>query len=196
MREQTLISCFTSRLVFTELTFGRRPVLTKRSRASTFQELFARLSKNHNRITFASDTPVSSTHFYLVSWKAQKVWRNSVSVFLLSCRKVHCFPFEQFFWFPLTAVSLSCFKTTLTLRFVTFSWFNSTVAGVKVSQSKFLICTPLDHCFQRLIVANRYLLMNLQVVQFQYDFELHRLTYPSVVQTFQNTIKRYLWHRE
>ena len=35
-----------------------------------------------------------------------------------------------------------------------------------------------------LIVGNRYLLMNLHIVQFQYFFELIRLTYPQFVQTF------------
>ena len=56
MREQTLISCFTSRFVFRELTFGKMPILTRRTRASTFQVASARLSKNDTKITFAVDT--------------------------------------------------------------------------------------------------------------------------------------------
>ena len=52
------------------------------------------------------------------------------------------------------------------------SSFNSPMAGVKISQSKFLICTPLQHGLQFLIIGHRYLLMNLHVVQFQYGFEL------------------------
>ena len=43
--------------------------------------------------------------------------------------------------------------------------------------------------FQLLIVGHRYLLMNFHVVQFQYGFELIRLTYPQFVQTFQNIIR-------
>ena len=50
------------------------PILTRRFCASTFQEVRARLSKNHARVTFATDTP------YLVSVMAQKTWWLSVSV--------------------------------------------------------------------------------------------------------------------
>ena len=42
--------------VFIELTFGRVPILTRRSRASTSQIVSTRLSKNNARITFALDT--------------------------------------------------------------------------------------------------------------------------------------------
>ena len=56
MLEQTLIPCFTSRFCFVELTFGRMPILTRRFRASTFQIVSTRLSKNDTRITFALDT--------------------------------------------------------------------------------------------------------------------------------------------
>ena len=46
MREQTLIPGFASRFCFVELTLGRMPRFTKRSRASTFQVMSARLSEN------------------------------------------------------------------------------------------------------------------------------------------------------
>ena len=60
--------------------------------------------------------------------------------------------------------------------------------GVKVSKSKFLIYTPLHHRLHFLIIGHRYLLMNLNVVQFQYNFELTRLTYSQFVQTFLDVI--------
>ena len=44
MREQALIPCLTSRFVVIELTFGSMPILTRRSRASTFQVVSTRLS--------------------------------------------------------------------------------------------------------------------------------------------------------
>ena len=44
--------------------------------------------------------------------------------------------------------------------------------------------------FQLLLVGSRYLLMNLRVVQFQFDFALRRLTYPQFAQTFQDFIGR------
>ena len=68
MREQTPITGFTT--------------LTRRSRASTFQTVSPRLSTNHTRVTFASDTSFprhTSTSCHLV---AQRVWRHSVSVFV------------------------------------------------------------------------------------------------------------------
>ena len=43
-------------LFFVKLTFRRMTIFTRRSRASTFQIVSARLSKNDTRITFALDT--------------------------------------------------------------------------------------------------------------------------------------------
>ena len=56
VRKQTRVPCLTSRFVFLELTLGKMPILTRRSRASTFQIISARLSKNGTMVTFASDT--------------------------------------------------------------------------------------------------------------------------------------------
>ena len=56
MREQTLVPCFASRFVLIELTFGRMPILTRRSRTRTFQIISALLSKNGTLVLFASDT--------------------------------------------------------------------------------------------------------------------------------------------
>ena len=39
-----------------------------------------------------------------------------------------------------------------------------------------LLQTVLHHCFQFLTVGSRYFLVNLHVVQFQYGFELRRLS--------------------
>ena len=61
-----------------ELALGRMPIFTRRSRASTSPILSARLSKNGTMVTFASDTPLSSTHFDLVIRLAQKAWRQCV----------------------------------------------------------------------------------------------------------------------
>ena len=52
----TLVPCLHPDSFFTELTFVRMPILTKRSRPSTFQIVSARLSKNDPRITFALDS--------------------------------------------------------------------------------------------------------------------------------------------
>ena len=80
MREQTLITGFAARFFFVEFAFGRMPKFTRRSRASTFQIISARLSENGHGY-FCLGYFSSSTHVYLVRRMAQKVWRFSVSVF-------------------------------------------------------------------------------------------------------------------
>ena len=110
------------------------------------------------------------------------LWSGFCARSLHSCRKLqrsHCEHWP--FFFPLVADTFSSFNAV-------WSCFNSLVPGVKISQSKFPIYIPPHHGFQLLIVGNRYLLMNLHVVQFQYGFELRRLAYPQLVQTFQNII--------
>ena len=58
------------------------PIFTRRSRASTFQKISARLSKNGTMVTFAFDTSFPRhTSFDLVTRMAQKVWRQCVPVF-------------------------------------------------------------------------------------------------------------------
>ena len=56
MREQTLISGFTTRFFFVKLRLGRMPIVTRRSRANTFQTISARLSQNDTMLTFALNT--------------------------------------------------------------------------------------------------------------------------------------------
>ena len=73
VREHTLISCFATRFSLKALTFGRMPTLTKRSCASTFQIVSARLSKNSVSLTSASDASLSrrastSCHWWLGRW--------------------------------------------------------------------------------------------------------------------------------
>ena len=71
------------------------------------------------------------------------------------------------FFFPLVENTFSSFNATYSLSILDYcSCFNFPVPGVKISQSKFLIFTPLHHCLQFLIIGHRYLLMNLHVVQF------------------------------
>ena len=50
---------FAARFCFIELSFGRMPILTRRFTASTFQEVFARLSIELPGLAFASDVAFS-----------------------------------------------------------------------------------------------------------------------------------------
>ena len=89
-----------------------------------------------------------------------------------SCQKLHWFPFEYWPLFLSTGKSDHC------------SCFNFPVPGVKVSQSKFLIFTPLHHCLPFLIIGHRYLLMNLNVEKFQCGSELRGLAYSQFCTDF------------
>ena len=63
------------------------------------------------------------------------------------------------FCFPLTANSLSSFNTTESLVTLDHcTCFDFLKSGVKISQSKFLICAFLHHRFQCLTIGHRYLL--------------------------------------
>ena len=81
MRKQTLVSSLTSRIIFLELALGWMTLLTKRFSARTFQMIYARLSKNEPMVTFCLGYFSSSTHFDLVMWLAQTLWRQCVRVF-------------------------------------------------------------------------------------------------------------------
>ena len=54
----------------------------------------------------------------------------------------------------------------------------------KFRKSKFLIYTPCHRGFQLLIVGNRYLLMNLHVVQLQYSYEVAQTHVSSICTDF------------
>ena len=130
----------------------------------------------------------SSTHFYLhvlVIQRVERFARSSSSLpetTLVSSRTLS-------FCFPLIAFSLTSFNTTLTPAIRNHcSCLNSLIPGVKVSQSEFLIYASLHHRLQFLTIGHRFLLLNFHVIQFQYGFELIRLTYSQFVQTFQDVI--------
>ena len=108
----------------------------------------------------------SSTHFDLVIRLAQKVWRQCVLVFArgLGLRGGNCNGL-----LANTGLFLSTGNRYLFLL-----------------QRRLIPCDSFPRLqIQLLMVWNRFLLMNIQVVQFQYAFELIRFTYPSFVQSLQ-----------
>ena len=79
MREQTLIPGFTARFCFEKLTLGTMPIVTRRSRASTFHGMvIEEWTHGHFCLGYFS----SSTHFDLVTGMAQRVWRHCGLVFV------------------------------------------------------------------------------------------------------------------
>ena len=51
------------------------------------------------------------------------------------------------------------------------------VSGPKILISNVLLDTSFRHCFQSVIIRSSFLLVNLQVKQFQYGLEFLRLSY-------------------
>ena len=175
MRKQTLVSSLTNRFCFVELTLGWMPIFTRRSSASTFQIISARLSKDDTRITFASDT--SFTRHTSTSWH-QELGRCGGFVVcfffffarsLLSCGKLHRSPFEHWpFSFHWWHIPFTPSTPLNPLRFLTTapdSIFPCLAS--KFRNRSFWSFSPLDHCLVFLIIVHRYLLMNLHVVPFQ-----------------------------
>ena len=55
--------------------------------------------------------------------------------------------------------------------------FIISISGPKILISYFLLDTSFHHCLQSVTIRSYFLLMNLQVVQFQYGLEFLRLSY-------------------
>ena len=132
-------------------------MLTRSSCASTFQEVFARLSKNHARVTFASDTP-----------SRQKVWRLSVSVFVHDrCSHAgNCAGLPSDIGLFLSTGSKNLLPPSTPLN--PFRFLTTAVVSISTAwrQSFVIGYTSLHHRFSLfLIIGHRYLLMNLHVVQ-------------------------------
>ena len=135
-------------------------------------------------------------HFYLFCVGGSEVERILLSVGSVrlssSCQKLHLSPLVHCpFCFPLIAFSSSSFNTTLTPAIRNHCLcFSSLISGVRVSQSEFLIYDSLHRRFS--IFDSRASISSDEfhdVIQFQYVFELIRLTYPQFVETIQDVIK-------
>ena len=62
-------------------------------------------------------------------------------------------------------------------------------SGAKILISNFLLDASFYHRLQSVIIKSYFLLMNLQVIQFQYGLEFLRLSYSKFVQSFQDIIR-------
>ena len=80
--------------------------------------------------------------------------------------------------FPLPTFSLSClFTLSKLLIFDHGTFFNISISGLKIVHSHILLDTSFCHCLQSVIIRSYFLLMNVQVVQFQSGPEFLRLSY-------------------
>ena len=158
---------------------------------SIFKKLWrtasARLSKNGPMFTFVSDNSSSSTHFDIVISLTQKAWRQCVLILSTILGTLT-------FFFPMRTDTFSSFKIDQSLSTLDQSFIQFFPAKRQSFVIEVLICTPLQHCIELLIVENRYLVTNLLVVQCQYGSELYGHMFSQFAQTFYNIIGWNLWH--
>ena len=99
--------------------------------------------------------------------------------------------------FPLPTIS----KNSLSTRFCPLILDHGvsviiSISGTKIPISYVLLDTSLHHRLQSVIIRSYFLLMNLQVIQFQYGLEFLRLSYSQFVQSFQDVIRWDFRHRQ
>ena len=95
----------------------------------------------------------------------------------ISCRKLQVSPFER------CPLAFHC-KHSL-IPFLASKFFIRKVCPI----------LSFYHCLLSVIIRSSFLLMNLHIVQFQYDLEFLRLSCSSFVQDFQDVIRWDLRHR-
>ena len=186
MRKQTLVSSLTTRFSFIETTFGRMPMFTRRSRASTFQIITARLSKNGSMVTFASDASFprhtsTSCYGWLRRCGGSVFWflRTILGFVAENCNGLLAttglfLSTDDRYLFLLQRLTIPFDSLSLLLIQFSHVWHQSFVNEVSHLFSS-------SHCLQFLIIGIRLHLMNIQVVQFQHAFEMIRLTYPYFI---------------
>ena len=74
--------------------------------------------------------------------------------------------------------------------------FIISVSGFKILHSQILLDTSFRHRLQSVIIRSCFLLMSLQVVQFQNGLEFFRLSYSKFVQAFLDVIRWDLCHQK
>ena len=138
MREQTLIPGFATRLFFCKIDTQVDANIHKAIACKYLSNNICTVVEEWHQSDFCLGYFFSSTRFDLVTSRARKVWRLSVSV-LLHDRHSHAetalvsFRVLAFF-FPLVTGTFSSFNATHSLSILYHcSCFNSPVSGVKVS---------------------------------------------------------------
>ena len=80
--------------------------------------------------------------------------------------------------FPLRTISqTSLFTLCCPLILDHSACFIISVSGLKILHSQILLDTSFYHCLQSVMIRSFFLLMNLQVIQFQYGLEFLRLVF-------------------
>ena len=79
--------------------------------------------------------------------------------------------------FPLPTISKNSLSTLVCPVILDHgACFKISISGAQIRHSQILLDTSFHHGFQSVIVRSYFLLMNLQVIQFQYGLEFFRLS--------------------
>ena len=178
---QALFTKPTTTLGLVEQAFWRVPLFTERICASSFKVILARPSKHSTTWTLSSGTSGSRRiSLILLHERIRRRIRlchfstlgNIVAeTAIVSSRTLSV-------GLPLPTISqnslYTLFCSLILDHGVSFIIF---ISGAKIVISYILLDTSFHHRFQSVIVRSYFLLMNLQVIQFQFGLEFLRLSY-------------------
>ena len=176
------------------------PLLTEWSGANSFDLILARQSSHFPTWASASRTSgsrcISHTLLRRRSWRRVRLCRFCTLIRIVSETAIVSFRTLPV-GFPLPTISQTSLFTLFYPVILDHGvLLKISISGFKIIHSHILLDTSFHHSFQSVIIRSSLLLMNLHIVQFQYGFDLVRLSYCQFVQTFQDVIRWDLCHRQ
>ena len=177
-----------------EQTFWRVPLITERIGASSFEVILGKAIETFLSLGLFPLGLLVLDAFLSVCCMKEFGDGFGCVIFprlLISCRKLPIVSFHTLpVGFPLPTISKNSLYTLFCpLILDNGVSFMISISGPKVPISYILIDTSFHHRFQYVIIKSYVLLMNLQVIQFQYGLKFLRLSYSYFAQSFQDIIK-------
>ena len=178
----------TTTLGLVEQAFWRVPLFTESIGASSSEVILARPSRHSTTATFSSGTSGSRRISLILLHGRARRWIRlcHFSTFIDIVTETATVSSRTLpVGFPLPTISKNSLYTLFcSLIFDHGVLLKISISGPKILISYVLLDTSFHHCFQSVIIRSLLLLMNLQVIQFQYGLEFLRLSYSKFVQFF------------
>ena len=172
---------FATTLCLVDQAFWRVPLFTERVDASSFEVILARPSKHSPTGTFSSGTS-GSRRFSLILPHERIRRRIRLCHFFTLINLVAETAIVSSRTLPVGLPLPTVSKNSLYTLFCPLILDHRasliiSISGAKILISYVLLDTSFHHRFHSVIIRSYFLLMNLQVVQFQYGLEFPRLSY-------------------
>ena len=178
---RALFSKSATTLGLVEQTFWRVPLITERIGANSFEVILAGASRHSTTGTLSSET--SGSRCISLSLLHERIRRRirlcdfSTLINIVAETAIvssGTLPVGL----PLPAISKNSLYTLFCLLILDHGVsFTVSISSAKILISYILLDTSFHHRFQYVIIKSYFLLMNLQVLQFQYGLEFLRLSY-------------------